>query len=283
MPPLALLCRPPGPLAVHTGLRHDILAPTGAIAMAIKVVVAGATGKTGRVIARGVAQASDLELVGAVAPHHAGRKLGNVIDVPGVDVTISASVTEALGRHRADVLVDFTTPEAGFANVMSALQHGVRPVVGTTGFRAAQLDEVDAAAREAGVAAIIAPNFSIGGLLMERLAAEAASLMPMVEVVEMHHAQKKDAPSGTASRLAEKLAAAGARSPVPVHSVRLPGFVAHHEILFGGQGEALVIRHDAFSREAFVPGVLIAIRAAMHAPAGLITDLWPLIECAAQA
>ncbi|MBE3591078.1 MAG: 4-hydroxy-tetrahydrodipicolinate reductase [Firmicutes bacterium] len=251
--------------------------------MAVKVVVAGATGKTGRVIARGVSQASDLELVGAVAPHHAGRRLGNVIDIPGVDIPIHASVAEALARRKADVLVDFTTPEAGFGNAMAALERGVRPVVGTTGLGAEQLEALDAAARRAGLAAIVAPNFSIGGLLMERLAAQAAALMPMVEVIEMHHAQKKDAPSGTAARLAERLAAAGARAPVPVHSVRLPGFVAHHEVLFGGQGEALVIRHDAYSREAFVPGVLIAVRAVVHAEPGLITQLWPLIERAAQA
>lgn len=246
--------------------------------MAVDVVVSGVTGKTGKVIALGVADTSDMELVGAVAPNHAGRTLSSLIDLPGSTIEVAGTVAEALATTPADVLIDFTTPAAALSNTLSALEAGARPVVGTTGLSADDLKIVDARARDRGLPALVAPNFSIGGLLLERLASQVAVLMPMVEVIELHHVQKKDAPSGTASRLAGRLAASGARAPVPVHSVRLPGLVAHHEVLFGGQGELLTLRHDTTSREAFVPGVLIAVRAVMHAPPGLITDLWPYLQ-----
>ncbi|MBX6350412.1 MAG: 4-hydroxy-tetrahydrodipicolinate reductase [Clostridia bacterium] len=243
----------------------------------LSVVVAGVTGRTGRAVAQAVSDAADLRLVGAVAPHHAGRRLGSVLGLEPAELVISASVDEALERAPADVLVDFTVPSAARENALAALARGCRPVVGTTGLSADDLAAIDAKARELGLAAVVAPNFSLGGLLLERLAREAARILPMVEIVELHHLHKKDQPSGTAARLARRLGEAGAREPVPIHSVRLPGLVAHHEVIFGGTGEVLAIRHDTTSREAFTPGVLVAVRSVARQAPGLVTDIWPLV------
>jgi len=150
----------------------------------------------------------------------------------------------------ADAMVDFTAPGAVVANVLRALEAGVPCVVGTTGWEPA---EVDDAAKAAGVPVFVAQNFAIGAVLMMRFAEEAARFMPAAEIIELHHATKVDAPSGTARATSERMGG------VPIHSVRLPGLVAHQEVILGGVGETLTIRHDTTSREAFVPGVLLAL------------------------
>ena len=156
------------------------------------------------------------------------------------------------GGH--DAAVDFTRPDAVRANVERCLGAGVPCVVGTTGLGDADLAAFDALAREGGVACFVAPNFAVGAVLMMRFAAEAARSLPRAEIVELHHETKLDAPSGTARATAEAMG-----GDVPIHSVRLPGLVAHQEVLLGGDGQLLTIRHDTLSREAFVPGVLLTL------------------------
>jgi len=169
----------------------------------------------------------------------------------------------------AEAMVDFTAPAAVEGNVAAALELGVPCVVGTTGFDHAR---VDALARERGLSCFHAPNFALGAVLMMRFAAEAAAYMPRAEIVELNNEAKKDAPSGTATATAEALG-----GDVAIHSVRLPGLVAHQEVLFGGEGQLLTIRHDTFSREAFVPGVLLALERLPTLPPGLTVGLDALL------
>jgi 4-hydroxy-tetrahydrodipicolinate reductase len=171
-----------------------------------------------------------------------------------------------------DAMVDFTRPDAVRANVERCLAAGVPCVVGTTGLGDDDLAALDALAREREVACFVAPNFAIGAVLMMRLAAEAAELMPRAEIVELHNEAKLDAPSGTA-----KATAAALPGDPPVHSVRLPGLVAHQEVLLGGEGQLLTIRHDTFSREAFAPGVLLALERLAGLPSGLTRGLEALL------
>ncbi|MFL5969079.1 MAG: 4-hydroxy-tetrahydrodipicolinate reductase [Gaiellaceae bacterium] len=169
----------------------------------------------------------------------------------------------------AEAMVDFTAPEAVEGNVAAALDQSVPCVIGTTGF---DHGRVDGLARSHGVPCFHAPNFALGAVLMMRFAREAAALLPRAEIIELHSATKKDAPSGTAKATAEVIGGDPA-----IHSVRLPGLVAHQEVLFGGDGQLLTIRHDTFSREAFVPGVLLALDKLPSLPAGLTVGLEPLL------
>jgi 4-hydroxy-tetrahydrodipicolinate reductase len=193
-----------------------------------------------------------------------GGKVGRVL-APGLE----AAGHELVELDAAEAVVDFTVPEAVEANVSAALERGVSCVIGTTGFDHVR---VDAAARERGVACFHAPNFALGAVLMMRLAKEAAAYMPRAEIVELHSEAKKDAPSGTAKATAELLG-----GDTAIHSVRLPGLVAHQEVLFGGEGQLLTIRHDTFSREAFVPGVLLALERLQTLPPGLTVGLDALL------
>jgi 4-hydroxy-tetrahydrodipicolinate reductase len=169
----------------------------------------------------------------------------------------------------ADAMIDFTRPEAVVANVLAAIEAGVPTVVGTSGWEPAP---IDAAAVAAGVPVFHAPNFAIGAVLMMRFAEEAHRVLPDAEIVELHDVTKVDAPSGTAKATAERLG-----GTVPIHSVRLPGLVAHQEVLLGGPGELLTIRHDTTSREAFVPGVLLALDRVASLPPGLTVGLDSLL------
>ena len=171
-----------------------------------------------------------------------------------------------------DAAVDFTRPDAVRAGVERCLGAGVPCVVGTTGLGPDDLAAFDALGRERGVACFVAPNFAVGAVLMMRFAAEAARLLPRAEIVELHHETKVDAPSGTARATAEAMG-----GDVPIHSVRLPGLVAHQEVLLGGDGQLLTIRHDTLSREAFVPGVLLALEQLPVLPTGLTVGLEALL------
>jgi 4-hydroxy-tetrahydrodipicolinate reductase len=177
---------------------------------------------------------------------------------------------ELVDLGEAEAMVDFTAPDAVEANVRAALEARVACVVGTTGWDPAPLGEL---AAERGVALFVAPNFAIGAVLMMRLAAEASAFLPRAEIVELHNEAKKDAPSGTARATAALLPGEPA-----VHSVRLPGLVAHQEVLLGGDGQLLTIRHDAYSREAYVPGVLLALERLPSLPPGLTTGLESILE-----
>jgi 4-hydroxy-tetrahydrodipicolinate reductase len=188
---------------------------------------------------------------------------------------VLAPALEAAGHElvelgQAEAMVDFTAPEAAPENVGRALGAGVPCVVGTTGWDPEPLGEL---ARERGLALFCAPNFAVGAVLMMRLAEEAARYLPRAEIVELHHETKRDAPSGTARATADRLP-----GDPPIHSVRLPGLVAHQEVLLGGAGQLLTIRHDAYSREAYVPGVLLALERLPELPAGLTLGLDHLLE-----
>jgi 4-hydroxy-tetrahydrodipicolinate reductase len=177
---------------------------------------------------------------------------------------------ELVELEQAEAMVDFTTPEAAPANIRRALEAGVPCVVGTTGWDTEPLGEL---ARDRGLALFYAPNFAIGAVLMIRLAEEAARYLPRAEIVELHNEAKQDAPSGTARATAERLP-----GDPPIHSVRLPGLVAHQEVLLGGDGQLLTIRHDAYTREAYAPGVLLALQRLPQLPAGLTVGLDSLLE-----
>ena len=194
-----------------------------------------------------------------------GGKVGRVL-APALE----AAGHELVELGHAEAMVDFTAPEAVEANVRSALEAGVPCVVGTSGWDPSALGQ-EAASR--GLALFVAPNFALGAVVGMRLASDAARYFPRAEIVELHDEAKKDAPSGTARATAELLG-----GDVPVHSVRLPGLVAHQEVLFGGDGQLLTIRHDAFSREAYVPGVLLALERLPRLPPGLTTGLETLLK-----
>ena len=205
----------------------------------IRVVVSGAAGRMGETTCGAVEGADDMELVGRADP---------ALDTPVKDVL-----------DGADVLVDFTTPNAAPANVLDALDAGVHAVVGSSGFDLEQLrKDVHGIGGKANC--FVAPNFAIGAVLMMEASKLIAPLMPEVEIIELHGDHKKDAPSGTAKRTAELIGEAGGNVHEPIHSVRLPGLVAHQEVTFGGEGQTLSIRHDSTDRRSFMPGVLLAVR-----------------------
>src|SRR5690606_433702 len=170
----------------------------------------------------------------------------------------------------------------GEAHARAALTRGVPVVLGTTGIPFATLEELGREAEQRGIAVLAIPNFSLGAMLMARFSREAAALMAGVEIVELHHATKRDAPSGTALRLAEAIARSAGRESVPIHSVRLPGLVAHHQVIFGSAGETLTIQHDTVSRESFAPGVRMAVLVA-HRFRGLVTDFETVFQAYQQS
>jgi 4-hydroxy-tetrahydrodipicolinate reductase len=194
-----------------------------------------------------------------------GGKVGLVL-APALE----AAGHELVELPEAEAMVDFTAPEAVVGNIMLALDAGVPCVVGTSGW---ETDQVAAAALQAGLPVFYAPNFAVGAVLMMRFAAAAAKYLPRAEIVELHGEAKKDAPSGTAKATANLLP-----GEPPIHSVRLPGLVAHQEVLLGGEGQLLTIRHDAYSREAYVPGVLLALERLRSLPPGLTLGLATLLE-----
>jgi 4-hydroxy-tetrahydrodipicolinate reductase len=204
----------------------------------IRVGVAGAAGRMGEAVCEAVEEAEGLELAGRADPA-LGVELGEILG--GVDV-----------------VVDFTVPDVALENLRQCLAAGVHVVVGTTGF---DLDAAREAAASLGEANLfVAPNFAIGAVLMMEVAQRIAPHMPECEVIELHHDRKLDAPSGTAKRTAELIEAAGGNVHQPIHSVRLPGLVAHQEVIFGGVGQTLTVRHDSIDRRSFMPGVVLAVR-----------------------
>jgi len=203
----------------------------------IKVGVAGAAGKMGQAVCEAVENAVDTELAGRADPA-LGVELSEILD-------------------EVDVVVDFTVPDTALGNVKTCLEAGVHAVVGTTGF---DLEAAKQAAEVSQANCFVAPNFAIGAVLMMVVAQTVAPHMPECEVIELHHDKKLDAPSGTAKRTQELIDAAGGNVHQPIHSVRLPGLVAHQEVIFGGEGQTLSIRHDSIDRRSFMPGVLLAVR-----------------------
>jgi len=244
----------------------------------------------GATVVKAVFEDDELELVGAVDKNAIGDDAGLAAGIGSIGVNIAESISAA---GSADVLVDFTHPSIVEANVLEALNAGMHVVVGTTGLTETQLSNIEQKSAEASRNVFIAPNFAIGAVLMMELAKKAAKHMDNVEIIELHHNQKADAPSGTALKTAgeldcnsaqidgEKEVVSGARgglqNNIRIHSVRLPGLVAHQEVLFGAKGQTLSIRHDSIDRVSFMPGVVTAIKAVPNRK-GLTIGLEKLIE-----
>jgi 4-hydroxy-tetrahydrodipicolinate reductase len=254
----------------------------------IRVGVLGATGKVGSEVCRAVHADAGFALVAGISRSKAGEKASDALGLEGSDVVLAENL-DAFVDANVEVAVDFTGGRFAAEHVAWAIEHGVHIVVGSTGF------EIDEGWREAPVGVFVAPNFAIGAVLMQRFAREAARHLPAVEIVELHHDGKADAPSGTAAATADAVADArseswagpssesvpgvrgGERAGIRIHSIRLPGLVAHQEVIFGGQGQTLTIRHDSTDRTSFVPGVLMAIRWVPSHP-GLTVGLDAILE-----
>ena len=259
-------------------MTHDALIP---------VVVNGAAGKMGREVIKAVAQAEDMMLVGAVDanPNLRGQDIGEIVGIGPLEVPVLDDLQSVLVLATQEkiqgVMVDFTHPDGVYENVRSAIAYGVRPVVGTTGLSAKQIEELTEFADKASTGVLIAPNFAIGVLLMQQAAIQASQYFDHVEIIELHHNQKADAPSGTAIKTAEMLAELGKTynppsvnekeiitgvrgglgpENIPIHSIRLPGLLAHQEVIFGSPGQIYTLRHDTTDRACYMPGVLLGIR-----------------------
>ncbi|WP_442956062.1 4-hydroxy-tetrahydrodipicolinate reductase [Paenibacillus sp. MMO-177] len=238
----------------------------------------------GREVVKMVLEDEALELVAAVAPSAGPVDAGVFAGKANTGVTVSATIEEALSHAKADVMVDFTVPALAYHHTKVAIEHGVRPIMGTTGFTPEQIEELDKLCQEKGIGALIAPNFSIGAILMMKFAAEASKYMPHVEIIEYHGDQKLDAPSGTSIKTAELIsqvrqelrqgnpneeeviegARGGYYNGFRIHSVRLPGVFAQQEVVFGGYGQTLKIRHDSYDRAGYMPGVNVAVKKVMN-------------------
>ncbi len=245
----------------------------------VKVLVTGACGRMGQAVVKAVLEDAELELVAAV-DLFGGKDAGKMVGLPECGVIVTTDLEDTIAKTKPEVMVDFTRPDVVFANACKALKMGVSPVIGTTGLSAEAKEELGKLAEENKTPLFIAPNFAIGAVLMMVMAKQAAKYMPHVEIIELHHDNKLDAPSGTAVQTAELIREvrqsmkqgqpeevekiAGARGAeidgMHIHSVRLPGYVAHQEVIFGGLGQTLTIRHDSLNRESFMPGVVLACK-----------------------
>lgn len=253
----------------------------------IPVLVNGAAGKMGREVVKAVAQAEDMTLLGAIdkSPEHMDKDAGELAGIEALEVPITDQFEPMLAlasqERQQAVMVDFTHPSSIYNNIRSAIAYGVRPVVGTTGLSPEQIQDLAEFADKASTGCLIIPNFSIGMVLLQQAAIAASQHFDHVEIIELHHNQKADAPSGTAIQTAEMLAEMGktfnlalveeteklpgargslAQEGIRIHSVRLPGLIAHQEVIFGAAGQIYTLRHDTSDRACYMPGVLLAIR-----------------------
>ena len=267
----------------------------------VRVGVVGAAGRMGRTTCMAIQAADDLELVGAVDPAAAGKDLSELLDTAAPALAVTGGM-ETLAAEGVEVAVDFSVADGIAERLEFYAEHGVHAVVGTTGIPASVLRDARRLFERSSANAIVAPNFALGAALLMRFCELAAPHMDGVEIIELHHDAKIDAPSGTALHIAEAIAfarqaeVAGPFTPDPteevtldgarggsgpldihVHSVRLPGLVAHHEVIFGAAGQTLTIRHDSFDRSSFMPGVLLAVRQVRNRP-GLTVGLGPLLS-----
>lgn len=257
----------------------------------IPVLVNGAAGKMGREVVKAIAQADDMVLMGAVdtSPALQGQDIGEVAGCGPLEVPITNDFQPMLAyvsqEKTPGVMVDFTHPDAVYDNIRSAIAYGVRPVVGTTGLSPAQIQELADFCDKASTGCLLVPNFSIGMVLLQQAAIQASQYFDHVEIIELHHNQKADAPSGTAIQTAQMLAELGKTFNPPmveetekipgargsqveegirIHSVRLPGLIAHQEVIFGAAGQIYTLRHDTSDRACYMPGVLLAIRKVLN-------------------
>jgi len=263
----------------------------------IRIGVLGALGRMGREVCKAVHDDPETVLVAAVDPEAAGETLA-LGDAPNGSIKVSEEI-DMLSQAEVDCAIDFTHPSSVMDNVRWCVRHAVDIVVGTTGLKPQDYDEIRALIEEEGSESnvFIAPNFAIGAVLMMRFAAQASKFFPTIEIIELHHDGKADAPSGTALRTAHEISVVRGEAPKPavdsvevvegvrggevkgihIHSVRLPGLVAHQEVLLGGPGQSLMIRHDSYDRASFMPGVLLAVKQISHHP-GLTVGLENLLN-----
>lgn len=251
----------------------------------IKIIIAGPRGRMGSEAVKLVSKTDHFELKAVVDHKYDGMMLSDIEGFQSIgNVPVYTNIEKCLQNVKADVLIDLTTPDAGMHHARTALHYNVRPVVGTTGFSKEDLDELARICAEKELGCIIAPNFAIGAVLMMKFSQMAAKYFNDVEIIEMHHDQKLDAPSGTAVKTAEMISAeretkqqghpnekeklTGARGAnfegMRIHSVRLPGLIAHQQVLFGSDGQTLTIRHDSYNRESFMSGVKVAVERVMN-------------------
>ncbi|MDA1475298.1 4-hydroxy-tetrahydrodipicolinate reductase [Bacillus changyiensis] len=248
----------------------------------IKIAIAGPRGRMGSEAVQLVENTDHFQLVGAIDITYDRKKLSEVLSCHS-EALIYTDIHECFAETNPDVLIDLTTPEVGKVHTKIAVEHGVRPVVGTTGFSEKDLENLRGLTEEKGIGAIIAPNFALGAVLMMKFSQMAAQYFSDVEIIEQHHDQKLDAPSGTALKTAEMISVVrdakkqghpdekeilpGARGAeqngIRLHSVRLPGLIAHQEVIFGGDGQTLKIRHDSYNRTSFMSGVKLAVEQVM--------------------
>lgn len=246
----------------------------------IKVIVTGVLGKMGLETVKAVYADEDLQLVGLVDIRGKGEKLSQLSQLKEIDLKVENDLDRVIEKTKPRVMIDFTNPQAVFNNTRTALKNKITCVVGTTGLNEVELRQLEKLAVDNKVGLAIIPNFAIGAVLMMKFAREAARYFPDVEIIELHHDQKMDAPSGTAIKTAELInesrtsrvprnirefeKIAGCRGgnieQVRIHSVRLPGLVAHQEVIFGGSGQTLKIRHDSIDRAGFMPGVIMVVK-----------------------
>lgn len=253
----------------------------------IPVIVNGAGGKMGREVVKAVSQAEDMMLLGAVDrnPEYMGKDVGEVAGCGPLEIPILNDLQGTLGmavqEKQPGVMVDFTHPNSVYENTRAAIAYGIRPLVGTTGMSSEKIQELAEFCEKSSIGCAIVPNFSIGMVLLQQAAINASKYFEHVEIIELHHNQKADAPSGTAIQTAQMLAEMGKTYNLPIvreteklpgargseadegiriHSVRLPGLIAHQEVIFGGPGQIYTLRHDTSDRACYMPGVLLAIR-----------------------
>lgn len=263
----------------------------------VKIVVAGPRGRMGKEAVLLVNQTDEFELVAVIDRKNNGGNLQDVEGFTGISAPIFSDIQECFQQVKADVLIDLTTPEVGMHHTVTALENGVRPVVGTTGFTPADLQQLQDMCERLELGCVIAPNFALGAILMMKFSQMAAKYFNDVEIIELHHDRKLDAPSGTAVKTAElirevrepkvqghpneKETIPGARGAnvdgMRIHSVRLPGLIAHQQVMFGADGQTLSIRHDSYNRESFMSGVKLAVEHVMQSN-GLVYGLENIIE-----
>lgn len=254
----------------------------------IKVLVCGAAGRMGQAAVRAVDAEAGFKLVAAidrVGNPNIGKDIGLICGISETGVKLSGDLKEIISKTGPDVMVDFTMPEIVIVNAQMALKSGVRVVIGTTGMTKSDIDELSKLAKQNALGVVVAPNFAIGAVLMMRFAKEASKYFANAEIIEYHHDKKLDAPSGTSIKTSELMSEARkvfGRDTIPgkesikgvrggigegnihIHSVRLPGLIAHEDVILAGTGQTLTIRHDTYDRTAFMPGVLMAIKKAME-------------------
>ncbi|MFW6034873.1 MAG: 4-hydroxy-tetrahydrodipicolinate reductase [Halothermotrichaceae bacterium] len=244
-----------------------------------RILVNGACGRMGQEVVKTVVNDTKDLLVGACDHVNIGEDIKNLLSLDGEEVIVQKDLQQAIDASEPDVIIDFTTPRIVMDNIKTGLKNGIHMIVGTTGITDVDLKNIDKLAEENNVNCLIVPNFAVGAVLMMRFAAEAAKYLNDVEIIELHHDQKLDAPSGTAIKTAELInenrcqddsnkvdeieklegARGGDSGGINIHSVRLPGMVAHQEVIFGAEGQSLKIRHDSYNRKSFMPGVRLAL------------------------